>query len=231
MIAKTSKKKGKNSFDIFPDNRDFFFLDSYEKTKSFKSTTFDDPEYICVVAENEENKIKENLYIRKDFLADYEFIKVIEIKSNIYLNFMIPKKKINIGGSENRLLVEIKSRPCLIKEIYKRTKINFNTQDHINFQEEFSVPSNLKFYNRIFALYIQKENVKNNPNFKQNNNINFNNNLNNSNIFNPNNNQFINNNISHNNQIHNFNDYINNNNLALSSYKNKEDRKGHTGFF
>ena len=89
------KKKQINFYNVFPENRDFYFLDDYEKLKDFKTTNFEDPEYICVIAVNKDRCIKENLYIRKDFLNDYEFIKVSEKKSNIDLNFIASRKKIN----------------------------------------------------------------------------------------------------------------------------------------
>ena len=218
-----------NFFNVFPKNRDFYFLDNYEKIKDFKTTNFDDPEYICVIAVNTDRCIKENLYIRKDFLNDYEFIKVTEKTSNIDLSFIISKKKINIGGSVTRLLTEIKLRPLLVKEIYKRSKINFDTNDNIILKELFTVPTELKFYNRIFTLYIQK---------KQNINVNnnFNMNFNYANNF-SNNNQLMNNNHINNNAfaLNEFNNINNSNNPILNNnnfnpYKNKEDRKGHTGF-
>ena len=159
------KKKQINYFNVFPKNRDFYFLDNYEKIKDFKTTNFDDPEYICVIAENKDRCIKENLYIRKDFLNDYDFIKVTEKASKIDLSFIISKNKINIGGSVTRLLTEIKCRPLLAKEIYRRSKINFITNDIIYLKELFTIPIELKFYNRIFNLFFHKQ---------QSNNFNYN---------------------------------------------------------
>ena len=227
------KKKQINYFNVFPKNRDFYFLDNYEKIKDFKTTNFEDPEYICVVAEIKDGSIKENLYIRKDFLNDYDFIKVTEKTSNIDLNFIISNNKINIGGTETRLLTEIKCRPLLVKEIYKRSKINFNTNDSIYLKELFTVPTELKFYQRIFNLFFQKQ---------QSNNFNYNYNMNFNNAINfPNNNQIMNNNHINNNafamnEFNNINNINNNSNNQIldnnnfNSYKNKEDRKGHTGF-
>ena len=241
------KKKQINYFNVFPKNRDFYFLDNYEKIKDFKTTNFEDPEYICVIAENKDRCIKENLYIRKDFLNDYEFIKVTEKTSNIDLSFIISRTKINIGGAEIRLLTEIKCRPLLVKEIYKRSKINFFTNDMIYLKELFTIPIELKFYNRIFNLYFQKQ-QSNNFNYNFNMNFNYANNFSNNNqIMNNNhinNNAFAmnefnflnsklykNNNINKDNNIGNSNNnnQILNNNI-FNSYKNKEDRKGHTGF-
>ena len=199
------KNQPKNYYNKFPENRDFFFLDSIEKIRDFKTTNFEDPEYICVVAENKENKIKENLYIRKDFLNDYEFIKVTENNSKIGLNFIVSKSKINKGGRENRLLSEIKSRQTIMREIYKRIKINFLTNNMIYFKELFTIPNELKFYQGIFILFIQNPtNLPNNQN-QQNNNYN-----------NSNNNGFINNG---NNNI--YNNGLNNkdNNIANNQYQ------------
>ena len=192
------KKKQINYFNVFPKNRDFYFLDNYEKIKDFKTTNFDDPEYICVIAENKDRCIKENLYIRKDFLNDYEFIKVTENTSKIDLSFIISKTKINIGGTEIRLLTEIKIRPLLMREIYRKSKINFGTNDNIILKEIFTIPEELKFYNRIFRLYTLKQ---------QNNNVNNNFNMN----FN------YANNFSNNNQMMN-NNHINNNAFAMNEF-------------
>jgi len=231
------KKKQINYFDVFPKNRDFYFLDNYEKIKHFKTTNFEDPEYICVIAENKERRIKENLYIRKDFFNDYDFIKVTEKTSNIDLNFIIAKNKINIGGAEIRLLTEIKCRPLLMREIYRKSKINLDTNDNIIIKEFFAIPKELKFYNRIFTLYIQKQqnnNVNNNYNMNFNYANNFSNNnqiMNNNHI---NNNAFAMNEFNNINKDNNIGNSNNNNqilnNNIFNSYKNKEDRKGHTGF-
>ena len=152
MNPKTYSKKQNNYYNIFPEKRDFYFLDSDEKIKDFKATNFEDPEYICVILETVDKKIKENIYKRSDFLNDYDFIKAIEKNSKISLNFIISKKKINIGDRETRLLTEIKSRKKIMKEIERNTKINFNTNENVIFKESFSVPFELKFYNRIFTF-------------------------------------------------------------------------------
>ena len=123
MNANLSKT---NYFDSFPDNREFYLLDSYENIKNFNTTNYEDPDYFCIIYENKEKQIEENAYKRKDFLIDYEFINVIQFNTSIEINFLISKNRFNIGGRENRLLTEIKSRQSLIKEIYKRTKFNFN---------------------------------------------------------------------------------------------------------
>ena len=233
MRANTNQQKEINYFNIFPDNRDFYFLDLYEKIKDFNTTNFEDPEYINIISENKERQIKENIYRRKDFLNDYVFIKVTEKKSNIYINFIISKKKFNIGASKARLITEIKKRPSIMKEIFRRSKINFNTQNYFYFKELYSIPTELKFYNRIFILLSPELNSINNII----NNIQINNNGNN-NLFNNNFNHFINNNQNNINYSNNYNihDYINNNNNPIMDnnnaniYVNKEDPKGHTCF-
>ena len=176
MNPKTYFKKQKNYYDIFPKNRAFYLLDSYEKIKDFRPTNFEDPEYICVISESSE-KIKESIYKRSDFLNDYEFIKAIEKNGNVSLNFIISKMLINIGGREARLLTEIKSRSKIMKEIERNKKINFNTNKKVIFKESFSVPAELKFYNRIFTFYFIEpdyNNISNNQNMINiNNNNNF----------------------------------------------------------
>ena len=177
----TYGKKPKNYYNTFPKKRDFYFLDSYENIKNFNTTNFEDPEYICVISQTSDENIKENCYKRNEFKNDYEFIKVTEKTKNISINFIISKNKINIGGRETRLLTEIKSRKKMMKEIERNLKINFNSNDNIFFKEAFSVPNELKFYNSIFTLYIQKQNLNiiNNNQNKLNDNINKNNNNNN----------------------------------------------------
>ena len=240
MNPKAYSKKQKNYYNVFPENRDFYLLDSYEKIKDFRTTNFDDPEYICVISESSE-RIEKNIYKRSDFLNDYEFIKAIEKNRNVSLNFIISKKLINIGGREVRLLTEIKSRSKIMKEIERNTKINFNTNKNIIFKESFSIPVELKFYNRIFTFYITKldyNNFSNNQNMININNNNNYNNLNQPNYLSNMNNNLNNSNFNFN-QVHDFNQYIipnNNMNIPLNNafnpniYKNKEDRKGHTGF-
>ena len=240
MNPKAYSKKQKNYYNIFPENRDFYLLDSYEKIKDFRTTNFDDPEYICVISESSE-RIEKNIYKRSDFLDDYEFIKAIEKNRNVSLNFIISKKLINIGGSETRLLTEIKSRSKIMKEIERNTKINFNTNKNVIFKKSFSIPVELKFYNKIFTFYIIEpvyNNFSNNQNMININNNNNYNNLNQPNYLSNMNNNLNNSNFNFN-QVHDFNQYIipnNNMNIPLNNafnpniYKNKEDRKGHTGF-
>ena len=158
----TYEKRPKNYYNTFPKKRDFYFLDSYENIKNFKTTNFEDPEYICVISQTKDQNIKENCYKRSEFLNDYEFIKAIEKNTNISINFIISKTRINIGGRETRLLTEIKSKPKIMKEIERNLKINLSTNDNIIFKESFAVPNELKFYNRVFTLIIQKQNVNNN---------------------------------------------------------------------
>ena len=194
----------KNYYNKFPKNRAFYLLDSYEKIKDFETTNFGDPEYICVISETNDKKIKEYLFKRIDFLNDFEFIKVLEKNSNVDLSFIISKTLINIGGRETRLLTEIKSRKRIMKEIERNTNINFNSNDNIFFKEAFSIPIELKFYNRIFTLYIRKQNlniINNNQNqFINNMNHNYNNH-----IISENQDKNINNNFNNNNFNNNFN--------------------------
>ena len=120
-----------------------------------------------------------------------------------------------------------------MEEIFRKTKINFDTKDSINFKESFSVQNELKFYNRVFYLYITKQNFAPVPfNQRVNNNDSFAfNNTNNmqENIFNVDNNLGINPNLANNNNI--INNNILNSNRNDNSPINKVDRKGHTGFF
>ena len=119
-----------------------------------------------------------------------------------------------------------------LKEIYRRTKIKFNTKKDIFFKEAFNIPTEKRFYNKIFTLYFYDRNlVKPPPNNLFNNIYNnaYNNNIISNNLSQQNNNY---NNISNN----NFVNYFNNNN-NFSAYTNnyntneKVHLKGHTGFF
>jgi len=222
-----------NYYNMFPKNRDFFLLDTEDNIKQFKITTTNDPEYIYVLSENKkENKIHKNIYKRRDFLSDYEFIRVNTNNPNVYINFIIPKKKF-INGREIRLLTEIKQKKNYMKEIFRKTQINFDTKDNIIFKELFSVQNELKFYNGVFYFTIITQNfvpgpsnqrVNNNNSFALNNDINMQ-----KNIFNVDNNLDINSNLANNNNI--INNNILNSNRNDNSPINKVDRKGHTGFF
>ena len=223
-----------NYYNIFPKIRDFFFLDTENNIKQFKTTTAKDPEYIYVIYESKkENKIHEKIYRRKDFLSDYEFIRVNTDNSNVYINFIIPKNKFN-KQREIRLFTEIKQRKSLMEEIFVRTKINFDTKDSIFFKESFSIKNELKFYDGVFYLFITKKNFVPAPfNQRVNNNNNscpFNNTKNmQNNIFNLDNNFDINSNSANN--INIINNNILNSNRNDNFPINKVDRKGHTGFF
>ena len=221
-------------YNIFPKIRDFFFLDKEDNIKQFKTTDINDPEYIYVIYESKkDNKIHEKIYRRKDFLSDYEFIRVNKDNPNIYINFIIPKNKF-IKQREIRLFSEIKQRKCIMEEIFRKTKINFDTKDSIFFKESFSIKNELKFYNGVFYFVITKQNFVQAPfNQRVNNNNNsfaFNNNINmQKNIFNLENNLDINPNLANN--INIINNNILNSNRNDNSPINKVDRKGHTGFF
>ena len=134
-----------------------------------------DPEYIFVVSIDNKNNIHENIYKKSDFLKDYDFIRMETKDSDIYINFIIDKDKFNIGNKEARLLTEIKKKPLeFFKEIHRKTKINFNTKENIIFNEMYFVPSDKKFYNKIFILQIggslsQPLNNQNHKNFANNN--------------------------------------------------------------
>ena len=231
-------KTSNTNINVFPEWRDFFLLDFEENIKNFKSTNPRDPEYIYVTAENKEKKIHENIFKRKDFLSDYEIIKVLTENKDVnrnYINFIIPKKIFTIVR-EIRLLVEIKKRPSLMKEIKLKTKINLDTKDNIIFKEIFHVPNEQKFYNRIFTLHISKPDsnqIRNNQNQINNNSLN----LMKAMQININNDASNNNNNNYNNiGPNNLNNYFIPNiekigKVDADIYKNKKDLKGHTGFF
>ena len=218
----------------FPKNRDFYFLALYDAIKDFPTTDSNDPEHMCIIFENKEKQIQENNYKRKYFINDYEFIKVIEKKSNSDINFIISKTKINIGVRENRLLTEIKIRPLLIKEINKRTQIDFNAEKEVFFKDSISVPKEFKFFNRVFYLYFVKKNsttIQNNQKITNNNASN--------NILNNYNSAYINNNTNTNmNNIYNLrqqnpqnilNNNINNLNINNQNVQQNPQIFGYTG--
>ena len=123
MKFKSPVQKPNNYYNVFPEDREFYLLDKEENIKDFKKTNMNDPEYIFVFTENEKREFHENIFKRKDFLIDYDFVKVETKKPDVFLNFIISKSKFNMGR-EIRLLTEIKQRPTFIKEIYRRKKIN-----------------------------------------------------------------------------------------------------------
>ena len=227
MKIKTSEQRSNKYYNVFPENREFYLLDKEENIKNFKKTDMNDPEYIYVNTENEKKEFHENIYKRKDFISDYEFIKIETKNPEVYINCLIPKTNFNNNGKETRLLTEIMKRPLFIEDIYRKTKINFNTKKDIYFKEVFNVPIEKKFYTKILILYIYDRNSKKPPNNLFNNISNnaINNNIISNNLSQQNNNY---NNIS----INNFVNYFNNSNFK--TYYNTNEKvhlEGHTGFF
>ena len=201
-ISKSDKISYHN---VFPKNRDFFLLDNSDNIKNFKTTNDKDPEYIYVIYLDIKQNIHEKIYKRNLFLNDYEFIKVSTSNPDIYLNFLIRKEDFN-KAREIRLISMIKKRKSYFKEIFRKTQINFGTKNDYIAKEATSIPNDLKFYNRIFKLYIgnqsltTEQNTQNqiDKNFNHSNNINNNNNFNCNNINTGNNNNQPNNNINNN---------------------------------
>ena len=95
MNTKTYITKLNNYYNTFPKIRDFYLLDKEEKIKDFKKTDMNDPEYIFIFTESEKKEFRENIYKRKDFLSNYEFVKVETKTPDIFLNFIVPKNKFN----------------------------------------------------------------------------------------------------------------------------------------
>ena len=95
MKFKSSVQKPKNYYNVFPEIRDFYLFDKEENIKNFKKTDMKDPEYIFVYTENEKKEIHENIYKRKDFLSDYDFIKIETKNPEAYINCLIQKRKFN----------------------------------------------------------------------------------------------------------------------------------------
>jgi len=204
-------------YNIFPKNRDFFLLDIEDNIKQFKTTTTKDPEYIYVAYESKkEKKTCEKICRRKDFLSDYEFIRVNSADPNVYINFIIPKNKFN-NGRETRLLTEIKQRKYFMEDIFRKTKINFDTKDSIIFKESFSVQNELKFYNRVFYFIITKQKFVPAP---------FNQRANNNNSFASNNNNHNNNNFQNNNfnrRNNNNKPFFNGGNIIINNFNNNNN--------
>ena len=175
MEIKTSEQRSNKYYNVFPENRDFYLFDKEKNIKNFKKTDLNDPEYIYVITEDEKKKIHENIYKRKDFISDYDFIKIETKNPEVYFNCLIPKKQFNIA-KENRLLTEVMQRPFFLKEIYRKTNVNFNSKKdiNINFKEVFNIPTEKRFYNKIFTLHFYDRNLMKPPNNQnQNNNKNF----------------------------------------------------------
>ena len=150
MKVKTSEQRSNKYYNVFPENREFYLLDKEENIKNFKKTDMNDPEYIYVNTENEKKEFHENIYRRKDFISDYEIVKIETKNPEVYINCLISKTNFN-NGKETRLLTEIMKRPLFKEDIYRKTKINFNTKKNIYFKEVFNVPTEKKFYYRIFV--------------------------------------------------------------------------------
>ena len=46
----------------FPDNRSFYFLGKFDEIKNFKDTNMKDPNYIYVLYEDADKKVREKIY-------------------------------------------------------------------------------------------------------------------------------------------------------------------------
>ena len=167
----------------FPKNRDFFLLDKDDYIKYRTPTKMNDPDYIFIISEDFNKKIHENIYRKRDFMGCYYFVKVKENNSNVYLNFIIPKNKFSFGNRSDRLLTEIKIKPSYMDEIFRRTNIDFRTQNQITFKESLSIPDEEKFYDNVFTLYIKNQTF---PQLSYNQGGNYNTNINNINYNNIN---------------------------------------------
>ena len=205
MDSQTSNLKLKNYYDNFPKDREFFLLDKEDNIKDFKQTDMNDPEHLFVFTENKEKKNQQKIYKKSNFLKDYDFVRVETVNTNIYLNFIIPKFKFEKGDRGIRLLTEIKNKTSFMKDIYIKTKINFQS-NNIVFKEIISAPNDKKFYNKIFIL-PKNQQILNESRKRQNQNIIYNN-YNGYN--NPNNNSI---NLNNNTHFYNGGFYYNNNNL------------------
>ena len=106
MKMKTSVPRPRNYYNVFPEIREFYLFDKEENIKNFKKTDMNDPEYIYVKTENEKKEFHEDIYKRKDFISDYEIVKIETKNPEVYFNCLIPKIKFNIA-KETRLLTEI----------------------------------------------------------------------------------------------------------------------------
>ena len=192
-----------------------------------------DPEYIFVFTENEKKEIHENIYKRKDFISDYDFVKIETKNPEAYINCLIPKIQFNIGR-EIRLLTEIKQRPSFINEISRKYKINLNSGKDISFKEVFNIPTEKRFYKYIFTLHFYNRNTTKQPNNQNQNNNAINNNINStvSNIYNNfNNNGFNNNGFNNTGNNNYFNNLANNNNFVIYLDNNSLNLNGKNNGF
>ena len=161
----------------FPDNRSFYFLGGFNEIKKFKNTNVDDPNYIYVLYEDADKKVREKIYKRNDFLKDYEFGKIFIPHENKeyqkYFNFIISKKQFNKNIRANILLTELKKKLTIMKDIKKAYGINLIDNEY-TFYEHQIIPLDHTFYNRIFTIQIlkQNQNYQGNLNIINNNNIN-----------------------------------------------------------
>ena len=230
MDEGTYKSDKKSYYFTFPKNRDFFLLDKSDNIKEFKTSDIKDPEYIFVIYLDIQKKVRERIYNRNLFLVDYEFIRVLTDNDDVYINFLIRKEDF-IKAREIRLISMIKKRKSYFKEIFRKTQINFGTKNDYIAKEATSIPNDLKFYNRIFKLYIgnqsltTEQNTQNqiDKNFNHSNNINNNNNFNCNNINTGNNNNQPNNNINNNNNIFQNQKQFQDNNQVVNNSINDGD--------
>ena len=190
MYSNTTVQLPKNNNISFPKNSEFYLLDIMDNLKYFQKANPNYPDSIYVYSEDQSKTIRQNVYLKNQFLSYYDFIKVKIYISNDYINFIIPKGRLNNANKEAILLAEIKNKPSYITEILSTKHINFNTKENIILQETPPQTNEDRFYNRIFIIYINQSFPRNHGNYnnmtynKNNNSYGQNNHIYNNNTFN-----------------------------------------------
>ena len=189
MYCYTTVPVPRNNNIEFPKDREFYFLDIMDNLKYFQKANPNYPDSIYVYSEDQSKIIRQNVFFKSHFW-NYDFIKVKVYNSNVYINFIIPKERLNNANKESILLAEIKNKPSYVNEILRAKNINFNTKENIILQETPPQTNEDRFYNRIFIIYINQSFPRNPGNYnnmtynKNNNSYGKNNHIYNNNTFN-----------------------------------------------
>ena len=211
MYSYTTVPVPKNNNISFPKSSEFYLLDIMDNLKYFQKANPNYPDSIYVYSEDQSKIIRQNVFFKSHFW-NYDFIKVKVYNSNVYINFIIPKERLNNANKESILLAEIKNKPSYVTEILRAKNINFNIKENIILQETPPQTNEDRFYNRIFIIYINQSFPRNPGNY---NNMTYNKN---NNSYGQNN--YIYNNNTFNNAGHNV--IANNSNVNSTPSKNNK---------
>lgn len=172
------KKSNKsNKKDLSINNFDFFFIDSFRSIKNIKylnSHPSNDSIFLFYINLNDDSKVRQKLYLKKEFENKYYFIKIENInqKESKPIGIVFPKEKYNKYQKDNNLnnlLLDSIRKSNLSKEMKNSLKINLK-ENKYQLKEKTIDSNNKNYFNYSFIIMeknnkekdINQKNIKNN---------------------------------------------------------------------